>query len=413
MDDKDKKFIAGLESNLDEIKAEQAAGTQIEEQLAKAQPVTGAEAQQMVREELGLTGAGRPTAEAGASSVKTGVTGAKVGASDFLTAEEERAQKAQLAEKRGVNVPLVVLIAVVVLVLAAAAGYAAVRLLGGGRENPDTSMSGNGGDSGGEGGSEGDGSGNDGGDNSTGVEELAVDDELVQRLWRNFDIIKDPWSRTKHFYIADGVAQGNVDDMLMVAVALSQVEQKSVCDKDYMLSAEASFSLSQYGCYDADAVRAKVKEIFGKEIELAADGEPLAYINCHSWTLNAGNQEIYDSTGPGCGGVCIPVTQREIEKAERSEDAIYIYELVYMEACDGIYHLGTELNTYEYEGRTMLGMDSLKLGEPIAQVGVGDVWSETPKVNIDEYRGQFDEFKWTFVKDAEGNYVFAGLEKVK
>lgn len=401
MKNKDKQFITGLENNLDEIKAEQAAGAKVEGDLAGAgQSVTAAQgtpntAQEVPAMNTVASGQGAPTMNA----APTG---------DFLTPAEEQAQKAQLAEKRGVNVPLIVLIAIVILALAAVAGMAATKLLGNDEQKePGTSIEGGGATDGGE------GDGDAGDDDSTDIEELAVDDEVVQRLWHNFDIITDPWSQTKHFYIMEGVAQGNVDNMLMTAVALSQLEQKPECAGDYTLGEDLEYSLSQYGCYDVEALQAKVKEIFGKEIELATGGEILNYINCHGWTLSEENNEIYDSIGPGCGGACTPVIKREIEKAERSGDNIYIYELAYMESCEGIYHLGTEKNTYEKEGEAVLALDSLKLGEAIAQVTEYDEYGfPTGTVNPEGYRNQFDEFKWTFTKNAEGNYVFAGLERL-
>ena len=123
MENKDKQFITGLENNLDEIKAEQAAGAKVEGDLAGAgQSVTAAQGTLNTAQEvpvMNTVASGR-----GAPTMNAAPTG------DFLTPAEEQAQKAQLAEKRGVNVPLIVLIAIVILALAAVAGMAATKLLG-------------------------------------------------------------------------------------------------------------------------------------------------------------------------------------------------------------------------------------------------------------------------------------------
>ncbi len=40
-------------------------------------------------------------------------------------------------------------------------------------------------------------------------------------------------------------------------------------------------------------------------------------------------------------------------------------------------------------------------------------WWENAKINLLDYAELVDQFRWTFVKNTEGNYVFEKLEKVK
>jgi len=242
-------------------------------------------------------------------------------------------------------------------------------------------------------------------------EAVSIDDAEVRRLWEQFEIIENPWSATMHFYIAPGVERGEVDDKLMTAVALANLEPKAGCAETY--EATLGWDASEYGCYDVEVVRAKAKEIFGKEVNLGDGSEPIAWNNCHGWTLSVENGELYDAIGSACGGQCVPNIVREIDRAGRAEDELYIYEKAYMEACDGIYHLGTEINTYEHGGEEKLDLMSLKLGEVIAEAEYDEDGNIVETINAEDYADQFDEFRWTFKKNAEGNYVFAGLERAK
>ncbi len=248
------------------------------------------------------------------------------------------------------------------------------------------------------------------------VEVLSVDNQVVQRLWHNFDIIADAWSKTEHFYVDKDVARGEVDDMLMTAVAISNLSSVD-CKGKYPYGEEygpTTVGMEAEGCYNIDAVEQKIREIFGKIVDLREKEGILAYNKCHGWTISAENDEIYDSIGPGCGGSGIPVITREIYKAEKQgDDTIYIYERAFMESPGGIYHLGTEPNYMEVPGQgPTLPFDSLGVGEMIAERKWDENGNLVQDVKPGDYVDQFDRFKWIFTKNDDGEYIFTGLERL-
>lgn len=384
MDDKDKEFERKLENNLDEIREGDAAGAKIQEEMAKQPPVNEQTWQDLMKQEQGE---------------RATITEAE--ARRMIDEEREKTVKVlkqtNAKSKRTLVVVLVVAVILCVLgvVFALVMGNRKGEQTGGSGENvpgqevkPEEKP------------------GEETGAEGAEVEELALDDELVQRVYHNFDIVSDAFSRTAHFYAGKGRTNAEVDNLLMAGIVISLAQQKAACAGDY------GEALTQYGCYDTQELQKLARQVFGRELDLETE-EPVAYTGCHGWTVNTENDEVYDSIGPGCGGQCVPAIVRDKTKAERQGDQIIIYERAYMESCAGIYHVGEVPATYDTENGPMLRMNSLELGEAIAEREVGENGEFVNNLDVEQYADKLDTFKWTFTKNADGEYIFSGLERIE
>ncbi len=394
MENKDKQFITGLENNLDEIKTEQAAGAKVEGDLAGAgQSATAAQGVPNTAQEVPVmntvsSGQGAPTMNA----APTG---------DFLTPAEEQAQKAQLAEKRGVNVPLIVLIAIVILALAAVAGMAATKLLGNDEQKePGTSIEGGGATDGGE------GDGDAGDDDSTDIEELAVDDELVQRLYGRFSVAKNPWDGKWNFYVDKDVTVGKPGRYLILTLAEANLfEKRQDCRGSYEYEFNDGTVVQLTECYAGEDMRQEIKEMFGEDMVFTE--EDIAGTVCGGFQYSSEFDEFH-AVGSGCGGTWPASIIGKIVKAERSGDNLFIYEKALLQQEVSLYKIS------DIDGRLGAGElvdDSLVNYD--WENGSAEEFNKLQTEKIDEYfEKDSDIFKWTFTKNAEGNYVFAGLERL-
>lgn len=377
MDDKDKKFVDGLEGNLNEIKAEEAAGAKIEDQLEQKE--AQAVAQETVEQQMT-----RETVAAG---------------SDFLTAEEE---KAMAEPKKGINVGLVLVITVVVLALAAVAGYAGAQLLKR--------------DKGGNNASSGMVEDDEAGETTppeTEIEELSVDDEVVKRLWGQFNTkIIGPENMPDHvglmssfeplneFYTVNGaLSVDGLSDKYKFAIALQSLddysgESTSLCRGNY----DHLHWVDEQGvdhpstemklCLSGDTVRSKVEEIFGDPILLDQFDGWSMMVAGEGWLYSLENDEAV----PLASGATFRPIIRALIEAEQDDDNIYIYEVVGYVGC---WIAGQEAcSASRLDGSLIPGGENINVE------------------NIRDYADQFDTFKWTFTKNEAGNYVFAGLERL-
>lgn len=222
----------------------------------------------------------------------------------------------------------------------------------------------------------------------TGVVALGLDNPMVQKLYHNFDAVGKSYTGTMSFYSEGNLAKSDIGKELMLAIALRASKVQDYCkgSSDYAI-ASTLYDPNQ-DCYDADIVRLKVNEIFGQKVELI-DGDWAGKVSC-SWQYNSQNNEFYVPE-TGCGGTCFLTLNRVLDGAERQGDQIYLYETVYGESCNGIYHAnGSVIVENEYDENGVL-VGGLKQPE--------------------DYKDQFDHYKWTFKKNADGFYVFQGLER--
>ncbi len=226
------------------------------------------------------------------------------------------------------------------------------------------------------------------------VIELSLNNQLVQRLYNNFEQVGSSYSNTMDFYIDEGVKNGDVAKGVMLDIALAvSAGYSKYCKGEHILhygeGDSESFDVGYvYGCYNGEKVRQKVREIFGKEIEID-DGEGTGGY-CGMWKYDVKNDEFF-SPNMGCGGSCLYQLTRELNRAEKYKDKIYLYETVYGGTCQSLCHVNGELiaeNEYDEDGNLI------------------------KQYNFDDYKDKLDQFKWTFTKNADGEYVFEGLEKV-
>jgi len=235
----------------------------------------------------------------------------------------------------------------------------------------------------------------DGGDE---VKELALDNALVQRLYHNFDGVTDGRvggagpTQEARFYVDENALSGNPSNGLMAGVAIEVIPKTWYCKG--WLNGDYVSVLNDDGCYNGQAVRRKIKEMFGKDVEFV-DGERATSNYCGSYLYSAKNDEFY-TDADGCGGSGGEMVERELYKAERVGDRIYLYEMAVVNTPEGWYRiLGPNA-----EG------EILDHDNEVAPMDGGEF-------KISEYSDNVDHFKWAFEKTADGDYVFKGLERVK
>lgn len=229
------------------------------------------------------------------------------------------------------------------------------------------------------------------------LEELALDNALVQRLYHNFDGVSDGKvgggpTQEARFYVDESALSGNPSNGLMAGVAIEVVPKDWYCKG--WLNGDYSSALNQDGCYNGQAVRRKVKEMFGKDVEFL-DGERATSEYCGSYLYSAKNDEFY-TDADGCGGSGGQMIDRELYKAERDGNRIYLYEMAVVNTPGALY----------------------RILEPNAE---GEILDENKEVVLKDgeeftlsgYSDEVDHFKWTFEKTADGDYAFTGLEKVE
>ncbi len=221
------------------------------------------------------------------------------------------------------------------------------------------------------------------------VEEISLDNELVQRLYHNFDVVGKPFSGTMDFY-TDATVADDLSKELMLALALRASKSQGYCKGSSEYRAESELYIDDGDCYDANTVLLKVKEMFGKDLQLE-DGDWAGKDSC-SWQYSAKNEEFYVPQS-GCGGSCFIVFERALDKAEKQGDNIYLYETAYGTSCNGLYDIAGNVIAENAQDE-----NGVLLGE---------------LVNPEDYRDQFDQYKWVFTKTANGDYAFRGVEKIK
>lgn len=222
--------------------------------------------------------------------------------------------------------------------------------------------------------------------------EVAIDDPEVQELYRNLRHIGQAYSSTLDFYTDEGVRKGDVSKTMMLDIALgNSAEKGDKCKTEhYIESGSESFEVGEvFGCRRGDEAREMIQEIFGKEIKLE-DGDATGDY-CGAWKYDSASDEFY-SPNLGCGGSCLYALGRELKGAERDSGHLYIYETVYGGTCQTLNHVN---------------------GDLIAEMELDENGVMIKGVDPADYEDQLDQFKWTFTKNAEGNYVFTGLEKVE
>lgn len=228
---------------------------------------------------------------------------------------------------------------------------------------------------------------------------LATNNALVERLYGQFEI-----STLQGFYadiLLDGWLGEYTREEGQLEMALNQAENLS-----------------------GEAVRAKYREMFGKEIELTeekygASAEKMSLVRGMKIAIYVAENDEFIEISPSTAGTGRYV--RRLERAEKTtkigEDGetteeIYLYERALAVSC--------KLNLeFDEEGNRVDRGSSCGVLTVAATCGTPEFgWSETDEEMTDEEifteasRAGIGLVKWTFEKNAEGNYVFKDLEEV-
>lgn len=146
------------------------------------------------------------------------------------------------------------------------------------------------------------------------------------------------------------------------------------------------------GCRDGESVRAKIKEIFGKNVTLTEDISTI-------WTgYDAEYDEFYENSGRG--GMP-PSFEHVWEKAETDGERIYIEETVAMVWPNywyDVFNGNCSADNPSCEGYFANAVERDEDGAVEAFVA--------------KHRESFDHFRWIFKRSMDGKYYFEKLEKI-
>lgn len=228
--------------------------------------------------------------------------------------------------------------------------------------------------------------------------ELSVDDELVQRLFDEFSPVTSPWDNQTAFYTK--AISGNLDRQAVMDIAFSNVRatngsMPAECKGSYSFDTDTSEPWMAEYCYSGEELRQEISKLFGLYYTFT-ENDTLSQVCPYNY--NAINDEFYQTTI--CGGMFPAGVIRELYKAEKDENRIYLYELATYwsqarDDCSEVCRLSDGGWDAEIEGLT------------VEELNKAGKLSEYPEANE-----VFDKFKWTFVWNGE-NYVFEKLEKIQ
>ncbi len=241
------------------------------------------------------------------------------------------------------------------------------------------------------------------------IEELAVDDTLVQDLYQRFEGAKNPWEGKWNFYVDEEVAKGAPSRYLMMTLAkqrLATLEKQQICKGSYEYTYNDGTTVALTNCYSGEDMRSEIAEMFGQKLDFTA--EDVAGTICGGYRYNVDNDEFHE-VEIGCGGSWPASIVGKVVKAEKKGDNLYIYEKALMNEATGLYKIDgkNENLTGEFVGNTIDPNYDLTAGS-------AEEYQELVRQNTDKFLdSDGDTYKWTFAKNADGEYVFAGLEKIE
>lgn len=370
MDNKDKNFEKKLVQNIEEKRAEQEYGAEIEEKLESGQVAETADREIPPESERRY----HPMSEEEAKRMLT---------------EDARQTEANLKDMNS-DKHKKTIIAVVIVAVVLCLGMLILALVLGNRGESGEQIGDNGGNQVEEKPEE-----EPGEDKpvDNGIVEISVADERVRKVYDYFGILSgvDMFG----FYSDAAVRNGIVDNKYLVGVAFGNMEH-SVCKmektdenlmKRYAKQLADGMTLTDLamaydmGCYNGEELRKKSEEIFGKQANLEGEFPILG------WVYSPEYDEVYsvpgmgsDGFGPGKGYL------RGLYKAEESDSELLLYEVVAEIAGPGLICVDTgEYCEEEYE--------------PTLE-------------NVVAHKEDFARYKWIFKKNTEGDYVFEKLERI-
>lgn len=219
---------------------------------------------------------------------------------------------------------------------------------------------------------------------------LATNESLVQELYGQFEI---------------SPLQGFYEDELSAGVSGDNREHGRL-----------EMALNQAENWTGAAVRAKYREMFGEEIELAEEKYGEAWGDNQLVAMGAKfviyNEELGEFLELEGGTDAAGRYVRRLERAEKDGDRIYLYERVLTINCRPDPRFDEERNQIGNGSSCGVLMVAVTCGTP--EFGwSGDEEGMTDEEVLNEAAvKRFGVVRWVFEKNAEGNYAFKGLESV-
>lgn len=249
-----------------------------------------------------------------------------------------------------------------------------------------------------------------------GAVSIDVNDELVQRLYKDFDRVIEA-SRPALLDVYD---EGKLNNLQKYMVALNNLSlQMTPCKNEHRLFTYTDENgVDQYnvyeagfaGCISGDLIREEMTKVFGGEYDLAdfagedviVDGDGFVYYKDGDEAVNVASGATIDS-----GFV------RELYEAQRDSDHVYLYEALYrpciaMSGDEECFLSGGISSDGNYGDFTYEQRYYKKNGELIEELTNAMLEGFNVKDNL----GLLDKYKWTFKKNTEGNYIFEKMEKL-
>lgn len=274
------------------------------------------------------------------------------------------------------------------------------------------------------------------------IEELSVDDELVQRLYGQFEAARIGFNEFYRVmrglapgeWLAGAAAEGDGTDadLAKIGISISNLELtecRATLENGGLLGrydGDLSWVLqndheSQFikQCYDGGAVKRKLFEMFGEDIEFYPVREIKTEANGWDFVpifnlIHAGREVCaydsdYDEFYYYPFGTEGRVAVGGLYAAEKDKDRIYLYEVRAFVQCSPAPYVDEA--TGEYVNGSHCGISDIDDYKTITE------WSD-PEPGVDaetmiQEKEKYPKFKWTFTKNAEGNYVFESLERVE
>ena len=214
-------------------------------------------------------------------------------------------------------------------------------------------------------------------------QELPNDDlnKLAQEVYDYYsDFIYAP--PLNEFYSENGALQNDLPQDYMITIATSNLKERK-CNGKYNKFMDEKDAENEM-CYDEKQIIDMVDKLFGVKVEFNSDS--VIEVGCDLYNYSSANEEFYLAGGLGTTELYI----KNMYDYKLENDKLSIYEVVAIKA------LGPEKVIYlSTSGK------EIQLNESLT------------KENIVDNKDLFDKFKWNFIKNSEGNYIFESVEKIK
>ena len=241
---------------------------------------------------------------------------------------------------------------------------------------------------------------------NTDSKELDVNSEEVKELFNVYNKFNNHMSLSfkyisgfTYFYNQDKVHMNDIDESLKFAIVYDEYFNKKYDGQEHV-DAETIVHMK-----DLNKISNK---LFSTSLDIKKVIDKDNYINvfvCRQLKYNEKEQSII-ITQDGCGDCAAAEFNTKIISAVKSKDKIEIINKVIFlyYSCDPVEFKIFKAATNNYNNK-------YGFVEEIEDLTNKNILIKD--VKIDDYLDKLDSFKWTFVKNNEGNYIFESVEKIK